>query len=149
MNEDEIQSAVKRAISIVEGSDVPADLRATVFDKVWTAIMGGGVVAERGRPRRRRRATGARATGERPPAAKARKASGPKGLVTELVEEGFFGDWRTIGDVQEALRIRGHNLKQTALSPALLRLTQEKILQREPRPREDNGEMWAYRKFGV
>jgi hypothetical protein len=63
-----------------------------------------------------------------------RKRSGrsPKGLVEELIADGFFTGPKTIGDIQEQLRHKkGVQLKATDLSPALVRLLREKSLDRE------------------
>jgi hypothetical protein len=64
--------------------------------------------------------------------ARRRSGRGPKALVEELIDEGFFSEPRSIGDIQDRLRHKkGVQLKPTDLSPALVRLLREDKLDRE------------------
>jgi hypothetical protein len=67
------------------------------------------------------------------------KAKGPVGLITELAAEDFFKTKRMLPEIQKKLEQGGHIYAQTSLSPAVLALTQQKILRRL---REKKG--WAY-----
>jgi hypothetical protein len=42
MNDAELKELVKRAVAIVEGAAVPEDLRAAVFQQVWSTIVDPG-----------------------------------------------------------------------------------------------------------
>ncbi|MGA8905575.1 MAG: hypothetical protein WB661_11290 [Candidatus Bathyarchaeia archaeon] len=57
-------------------------------------------------------------------------ASGPTGHIRELVDEGFFKQKRSLGDIQKALEAKGHIYATTSLSPILVRLTRSRILRR-------------------
>ncbi len=70
-------------------------------------------------------------------------------MLTELVTDGFLDDWRALPDIQARLRVLGRNYKQPAISPALLALTQDKVLQRDLRKGAKNREVFVYRKFGA
>jgi len=52
-------------------------------------------------------------------------------LLTRLKSEGFFSERRTIGNIREALSRKGHTFKSNELSPILIALTKQEILQRE------------------
>ena len=145
MKDHEVEQLLKRAVSIVEGAGVPAELQATALAKVWDTLSGTG--GARATPPRRHTAT--RKTlnaGEQANSKQTKKAKGPKSLVAKLVEEGILDEWMGLPDVQGALRVRGYKLQQQALSPALLRLTQEKTLEREERDTTDGRKQWVYRK---
>lgn len=56
---------------------------------------------------------------------------GPKGIVMQLVEEGFFASPRTIGDLRNHIKdVKGHTYATTDLSPALVRLLRDQVLKR-------------------
>src|SRR5688500_8100572 len=59
-----------------------------------------------------------------------KKKVGPVGLMSELAAEDFFKTKRLIGDIQKKLEERGHIYAVNHLSPALLKLTQKKLLRR-------------------
>lgn len=66
---------------------------------------------------------------------------GPVGYITELADEGFFKNKKSLSEIQKKLEEAGHIYAQTSLSPALLNLTKKKILRRL---REKKG--WLYVK---
>lgn len=67
---------------------------------------------------------------------------GPKTVVGELIEEGFFGDPRTMSETQEQLRHKkGVQFTLQDLSPAFVRLLREGRLDRD---RNDSGQ-YEYR----
>lgn len=70
---------------------------------------------------------------------RARKA-GPRGVVEDLLAEGFFKSRRSLSDVRDELRRGGHMYKATDLSPAMIRLVRDKQLKRV---RGEEGR-WAY-----
>ena len=59
-----------------------------------------------------------------------KKQEGPTSLVTELANENYFKEKRTIGDIQKKLEERGHIYAQTSISPALTRLTRKRTIRR-------------------
>jgi hypothetical protein len=114
-------------------------------------LAAGGATAEEAKPgssggSQRKQRSRPRATAKTKPKAKTeagrtpstasstRKRSGrsPKGLIEELIAEGFFAEPRTIGAIQDRLRHKkGVQLKATDLSPALVRLLRQNALDRE------------------
>jgi hypothetical protein len=57
---------------------------------------------------------------------------GPKRVVSQLIDEGFFKDAKTIGDIISHLeKARGRSYKMTDLSPALVRLLRDERLERD------------------
>jgi hypothetical protein len=56
---------------------------------------------------------------------------GPMNYILELVSDGFFDGPKSIADVREELRAKGHFLPLTSLSGPLQRLCQRKTLRRE------------------
>jgi hypothetical protein len=81
-------------------------------------------------PRRRKKSsTGAAATKTRATTSRRR---GPKAALTELIDEGFFAEPKTIGDAQEQLKHKkGLSFTMQDLSPTLVRLLREGRLDRE------------------
>jgi len=76
---------------------------------------------------------------------KVKQPRGPKGRVEELIEEGFFSQKRTIGDVKVALAAHGWFHRVEDLNPTLLRLIQEKKLRRIKEPESEGGKLiWQY-----
>lgn len=69
-----------------------------------------------------------------------RSTAGGKTLIGALKEEGFFSEKRTLGDVREHLSTKGHILKNSDISPALVTLTRNGTLKRE---KHVNGQ-WIY-----
>lgn len=56
--------------------------------------------------------------------------NGTPGLVVRLIQEGYFAEERTIGDVRARLSELGHTLKSNEISPTLVRFTQMGYLSR-------------------
>jgi hypothetical protein len=57
---------------------------------------------------------------------------GPKAVLQELVNGGFFKSPKTIGDIQSHLaKKKGQHYKTTELSPTLLRLIRDEVLDRD------------------
>jgi hypothetical protein len=72
-----------------------------------------------------------------------RSGRGPKGLIEELVDDGFFSSPKLIGDIQEQLRHKkGVQMKPTDLSPALVRLLRQGTLDRD---RNKDNKQYEYR----
>ena len=65
---------------------------------------------------------------------------GPQGRVDELITEGLFKSNRSLGDVRDELKRRGHTYKAGDLSPVLVRLVRGKKLRRS----RDDGSRWTY-----
>ncbi len=78
---------------------------------------------------------------------KGRKTVGPKKLLSDLADDGFFDQARALPDIVEQLRTDGHTYKQEDLSRLLQLLTQARVLRREQR---DSGKgkrkIWYYQK---
>jgi hypothetical protein len=82
------------------------------------------------------------------PKEKVQQPRGPKGRVEELINDGFFSEKRTIGDVKEALEAHGWFHKVEDLNPTLLRLLKEKKLRRIKEPENEGGKLiWRYSKW--
>jgi hypothetical protein len=104
-------------------------------------LKGGGAdadgessTASTGRTKPRRQTQAKQQPGSATDKGSTRKRSGrsPKGLIEELIAEGFFTAPKTIGEIQEQLRHKkGIHLKPTDLSPTLVRLLRQKSLDRE------------------
>jgi hypothetical protein len=76
---------------------------------------------------------------------KGRQPTGPKGRVESLIEDGFFNQKRTIGDVKAALEARTWYHRLEDLQPSLMRLVQEKKLRRIKEPEKEGGKLiWRY-----
>ena len=74
-------------------------------------------------------------------------ASINKELLKKLADEGFFNDWRTIGEVVSRLDRKGFSLKGkqiSLLSQLLILLCQDEILERE----KDGKDSWKYKRVG-
>ncbi|MDD4902147.1 MAG: hypothetical protein PHE24_03345 [Patescibacteria group bacterium] len=56
--------------------------------------------------------------------------SGLTGKIHELIDEGYFGEPKTISDLQKKLKDRGTNKATTDIMPSLKRLIDKKILDR-------------------
>ena len=76
---------------------------------------------------------------------KAKQPKGPKGRVEELIDEGFFSQKRTIGDVKKEMEAHTWFHRVEELNPALLRLIQDKKLRRIKEPETEGGKLiWRY-----
>ncbi len=78
--------------------------------------------------------------------AAAKRSSGTKGYIEELLDEGFFKTQRTIGAVKTELANRGHHIPLTSLSTPLMRLCQQRKLRREKKA-DGNKTVFAYSKW--
>jgi hypothetical protein len=78
-------------------------------------------------------------------APKSRKAS-PREHLNQLVENRFFDSGRSLPEIAEELRKRGHIYGQSALSPHVLAMTRDSILRRDKDQRDDGREMWFYKR---
>jgi hypothetical protein len=145
MNDDDLKQALKRAVAIVEGADVPEDLRQTALTHVLSSM---GDMSPRSNKRRSKSRAASPAQEKATTGASARRSrkSGPKTLIAELVEEGAFDNFLTLPEVQERLRVNGYKYNLQALSPALLALTREKILQRQEKQTDGKKGILEYKK---
>ncbi len=69
------------------------------------------------------------------PASKAARSDGggrptPGGLLSELIDEGYFSQPKELGAIRIALQEKGHFYPVTTLSPLMLRLVRKKELRR-------------------
>jgi len=68
-----------------------------------------------------------------------RKRTGPRDLIRELADDGFFKTKRTLPNIQKKLEERGHIYAMTSLSNPVLALTKDRTLRRL----KDN-KRWVY-----
>ena len=136
----------KAAEKAVEGMpDGPRKEKA--FEMVLSRLLNE--VGKRATSKRRKRGKQApKRTSDTSAATAATKSrgGGARPLLDELVDEGFFGTERSLREIADALRNRGHIYKQEALSPHLLRLTRVKVLQRDKARPDGKKEMWFYKR---
>jgi hypothetical protein len=105
--------------------------RAASSGGIDPSIIDGGTIPENGN------GNGDESTaGTRP----RRNTAGGQPLVIGLKDEGFFADKRTLGAIREQLRTKGHILKNSDISPALVALARNGTLKRE---KHANGQ-WIY-----
>jgi hypothetical protein len=64
---------------------------------------------------------------------------GPRAIIVELIEEGFFAKKKSLSEIQRKLEEMGHIFAQTSLSGPVLKLVREKKLNRN---KEDD--VWLY-----
>jgi hypothetical protein len=82
-------------------------------------------------PRRRRKASSSETPTRASPTRSSRRR-GPKTVLSELIDEGFFGQPKTINDAQEQLKHKkGLSFTLQDLSPSLVRLLREGRLDRD------------------
>lgn len=67
------------------------------------------------------------------------KRQGPQALISELANDGFFNQKRTIGEVQKTLAGQGHIYALNSLSSPLVRLVRSRALRRIK-----EGSQWMY-----
>jgi len=147
VKDEELQLLLKRAVSVVEGAEVPDELKATAFAKAFDTLSGGATAASMTRSVRAPRKRTRKSVDVEGAKQRAVKSSGPKSLISELIVEGQFDDWQALAKVQKILGVRGYKFRQQARSPALLRITKGKALAREERATADgHGKQWMYRK---
>jgi hypothetical protein len=99
--------------------------------------------------RRRGAKTKRKGTSEAAPTARAKRSTGPRRHLNDLMDEGFFNDWKGLPDIVQELRLRGHSYKQEELSKPLQRMTQAKILRRQSKEREGARPIYVYRDSAV
>lgn len=109
-----------------------AELRRIAFEKVLDRLLsagGGSHPARAGdddaetRPSRAERKTRGSASG-------GKGLSGPKALIEQMIEDGFFSTPRTISDVRSEMANQGYHIPRTSLSGPLRLLTRERKLRR-------------------
>lgn len=76
---------------------------------------------------------------------KVKRTHRPKGQsardqIIILIQNGFFAEFRTVGEIQDALSKKGHNFDSGEISPTLLRLTKKDYL-----VRDDSAGKWQYK----
>lgn len=124
----------KATLTLANGTKVQiegtADDVAMLLAKYSGALPTGQ--GARAKPRRKRRPKGT-STQKKP------KRQGPVGLITGLAQGDFFKTRKHLPDIQKKLAENGHIYAQSSLSPAVLTLTQRKVLRRL---KEKKG--WAY-----
>lgn len=79
-------------------------------------------------------------------ARRARPRAGPQTHVRQLVQDGYLDEPRTLPEMVQELRVRGHLYDQPHLSAPLLRLTRSGLLRRIPEKDEKGREVYIYQK---
>ena len=74
---------------------------------------------------------------------KTSSASGTTSRITGLVDEGFFGQQRTLAEIQGALAERGWHYDQNFLSTPVTRLVRRRVLRRT-QASEGTKKVWKY-----
>src|ERR1035441_10099229 len=115
-----VKQAEAAVASIKDG-----ELKGIAFGKILDTLLGqqgqGKGHVSAGPQRRSRKAA----------AEPARKRSGPKGYIEELIDEGFFKAPKTLAAIKAELSNRGHHIAMTALSGPMMTLCQERLLRRQ------------------
>ena len=125
---DEVYSVAKANLKLHDGTTVKIDGTAEEVATLLTRFTGG---AQGDVPAHRRKASQNKATKKRAGRSSTRsKRKGPRDLIRELTDEGYFNSKRTLQDVQKRLEEKGHIYAQTSLSNPLLALTKARTLRR-------------------
>jgi hypothetical protein len=136
MRADELKAFLQQAADL--SAIVPESLQAIAFSKTLDVLLGDEIKDE---------ARNGRPAGLKKPAARRERANtsrtGPKSALQKLVSEGFFGNKKSIPDIQAYLKdSRGHEYSPNELSISLLRLVRSQLLDRNRNP-EGQYEYWA------
>jgi len=132
-------AALVRQAEAAVGTMKDAELRKIAFEKILSRLMGDGLAPSNRQPAcpETTKARTVTYTGK----VRTEKASrgGPIACIQELVNEGFFNQQRTMGDLKTELANRGRHFPRTSLSAPLQRLTQGRVLRRQKLPKGDEG----------
>lgn len=77
---------------------------------------------------------------------RAQPAAGAQTHIRQLVDDGYFDEGRTLPQLADELELRGYRYEQQQLSPLVLELTRNRVLQRSRRETEGGRRMYVYRK---
>jgi hypothetical protein len=102
-----------------------SELKGIAFGKILDTLLGQQAPAKGHVPAKLQRRS------KKTEATPAKKKSGPKGYVEELIEDGFFKVPKTLAAIKAELSNRGHHIAMTALSGPMMALCQERRLRRQ------------------
>lgn len=139
MNDDGLEAAFKRAAEIAKA--VPERFQEAAFNRALDSLLGDAPPVDRHesaptkkrKPSKRKpnKAAAEGASGE-PKKKKRANGSGPKTLLLQLREGGYFASKRTISEIRDHIdKKRGRKLTLQDLSPALLSLVRDQELDRD------------------
>lgn len=138
--------AFKQAIEAAEAASAGlADphLRSIAFERVLEHLLSTAPV-ERSAPgpSGREAADSLRQRTRRP------AHDGPTAWIQSLRDEGFFGSSKSLAEVTEAVRARGHNVESKYVTAPLEKLVQSKVLRRERAPKSGQKRgLWTYSDY--
>lgn len=90
---------------------------------------------KRSNGRRARKKTKEKLSTEGKPRSKRSNGSGPKGIMMQLIQEGFFASPKTIGELRDHIKHKkGHTYETAELSTPLVRLVRDGVLDRTTNP---------------
>lgn len=115
------------------------ELRRVAFERVLDDLLAGSTGTSQSGARSIKAARLATQT-----SLNAKKSSGPKGYIRQLLDDGFFKKPKTIAEVKAELANRGHHIALTSLSGPLQSLCQDRFLRRHKAKPGDKGKKAAY-----
>lgn len=137
-----LKEVFKQAADLVK--DVPADLRASAFQRAVDELLAGGSKKAPSKRRRkasdgRRKSSGAgyheKASSHEKKERRRKRTSrrlGPKAVLEELISEDYFKTPKSLGEALDHIRrAKAYQFRPNELSPALVRLVREKKLTRD------------------
>ena len=123
----EFAEIVKQAEQAVKGVRDP-ELRKVAFEKILSALLDKSDFGAASMPHKAKRLvpTSSRSKTKAEP-----KVQGPKGYISELIDEEFFSKPKSLPQVKAELENRGHHIAVTSLSGPLQSLCQDRALRRQ------------------
>lgn len=134
----DFQTLVAQAEKAVAAVKDP-ELKRIAFQKVLESLLSGDA-AEAPEPSARRRSKKVK----EPPTKRSRKRAGTASYISELIEENFFKQPKTIAQVKAELENRGHHIPMTSLSGPLQKKCQQRELRRQKVKAAGKKETFAY-----
>jgi len=139
LNHDGIRRAIELAESATAGMS-DAELRGIAFGKVLDRLLEESTVAFETKPSSTEGKRGIRLA----PRSTA-PVDGPKTWIESLVSEEFFDSPKSLAEVTEAVRARGHNIESKNVTDPLEKAVVAKILRRERKPGDESKRgIWRY-----
>ncbi len=134
MNGQDLVAARRKAEeAVADMSEGPLKVKA--FEVILAALISEGASAAEATEDSRR--------GERSGGSRARVPSSLGDRVATLAQEGFFGEPRSLAEIQSKLAEHGWHYPQTSLSTPLIRLVRQRQLRRLQLA-EGNKRVWKY-----
>ena len=111
-------------------------LKVAAFETILRKLLDAPSQPDRLTERRPSQSSGDRRTAKS-------SASGTTSRITGLVEEGYFGQQRSLAEIQGALAERGWHYDQNFLSTPVTRLVRRRVLRRT-QASEGTKKVWKY-----